>query len=313
MFAVDLGEERRQITASKTPMERRRSSLVVSLKSEQPLFEFGQRRDVVGGKNLPLDDREEDLDLVEPTGMDWGMEENSIRPFGPHAVNGFLTSMSGAVVHNPEDAVSGFVGLLFHDLADETLHRRDPALDFAAAEDLGAMNAPSRQVGPGTFTKVLVLDSGGAIGTGCQRRLFAPARLDAGLLVGRDDELISSQWHALPDALIEIEDRASFSGKIGVARENPTTMLPWTKSIAAQPAPQRSATDFRNQSLSKDVLPNLLDGEPGQRKSEAMRKLTGKCLNVNDEAGGKSGPYARLEAAPQGQAVERGRIVCATC
>jgi len=74
-FAVDLGEERRQIAASKTPMERRRSSLVVSLKSEQPLFEFGQRRDVVGGENLPLDYREEDLDLVEPTGMDRGVDE----------------------------------------------------------------------------------------------------------------------------------------------------------------------------------------------------------------------------------------------
>ena len=249
-FAVDLGEERRQIAASKTPMERRRSTLVVRLKSEQPLLEFGQRRNVVGGENLPLDYREEDLDLVEPTGMDRGVDENGIRPFGLHAVNGFLTSMSGAVVHNPEDAVSRFVGLLFHDLADETLHRRDSALDFAAAEDLAAMNVPSRQVGPGTFTKVLVLDSGGAIGSRRQSRLFSPARLDAGLLVGRDDELVSSQRDALPDTLIEIEDRASFSSKVGVARENPTTMLPWTKSVATQPAPKRSATDLRDQSLS---------------------------------------------------------------
>jgi len=274
-FAVDLGEERQQIAASKTPPERRRSSLVVSLKSEQPLFEFGQRREVVGGENLSLDDGEEDLDLVEPTGMDRGVEENSIRPFGPHAINGFLTSMSGTIIHNPEDAVSRFVGLLFHDLADETLHRRDSGLDFAATEDLGAMNVPSRQVGPGAFTKVLVLDSGRAIGSRRQSRLFPPTRLDAGLLICRDDELVSSQWDAFPDALIEIKDRASFRSKIGVARENPTTMLPGTKSIAAQPAPQGSATDLGDKPLSNDVLADLTDGESGQGKSEAMRKLTG--------------------------------------
>ena len=35
--------------------------------------------------------------------------------------------------------------------------------------------------------------------------------------------------------------------------------------------------------------------------------------SLNDEAGGKSGLYARLEAAPQGQAVWPERIACAIC
>jgi hypothetical protein len=43
-----------------------------------------------------------------------------------------------------------------------------------------------------------------------------------------------------------------------------------------------------------------------------VRKLASQCLNLDDEAGGKSGLYARLEAAPQGQAVERERIAYAT-
>src|SRR6266436_8597507 len=46
---------------------------------------------------------------------------------------------------------------------------------------------------------------------------------------------------------------------------------------------------------------------------EAMRKLTGERLNLNDETGGKSGRYARLEAAPQGQAIGQGRIAYAIC
>ena len=56
------------------------------------------------------------------------------------------------------------------------------------------------------------------------------------------------------------------------------------------------------------MLADFLNREPGQWEPEAMRKLAGECLNLNDETGGKSGPYARLEAAPQGQAIRQGRI-----
>ena len=61
------------------------------------------------------------------------------------------------------------------------------------------------------------------------------------------------------------------------------------------------------------MLPYFLDRKPGEGKAESMRKFTGQSLNRNDEAGGKSGLYARLEAAPQGQAVEPERIAYATC
>jgi hypothetical protein len=52
--------------------------------------------------------------------------------------------MSGAVVHDPEDATCRLVGLLAHDLADEAIHRRDAILEFAATEDFGAMDVPCR-------------------------------------------------------------------------------------------------------------------------------------------------------------------------
>src|ERR1700757_98399 len=45
---------------------------------------------------------------------------------------------------------------------------------------------------------------------------------------------------------------------------------------------------------------------------EAMRKRAGECLDQHDETGGKSGPYARHEAAPQGQAIGQVRIAYAT-
>jgi hypothetical protein len=44
-----------------------------------------------------------------------------------------------------------------------------------------------------------------------------------------------------------------------------------------------------------------------------VRKLAGQYLNLHDEAGGKSGPYAGLEAEPPGRACGREQITCATC
>ena len=90
-------------------------------------------------------------------------------------------------------------------------------------------------------------------------------------------------------------------------------MLPGTKGIIAEPPPQCGTADLGDQTLRNHMLSDLLDRETGQRKSEVMGKLAGQGLNLNDESGGKSGLYARLEAAPQGQAVGPERIACATC
>ena len=312
-FGGDLGQKRVEIAAGEGPLEGRCRPLIVDLEGEEALFEFGQRGEVVGREDLSLNDREIDLDLVEPTGVDGSVDEDRVGPFGAEAVDGLLASMSGAVVHDPEDAASGFVGLLAHDFADEALHGSNPVFDFAAAEDLGAMDVPSRQIGPGTFAKVLMLDSGGAVGSGRQSRLFSASGLNAGLFVRGDDEVISAQWSALPNALVEIEDGTGFGRKVGIAREDPASMLPGAEGIAAEPAPQGGAADLGDETLRNHVLPDLLDREAGQRKPEAVRKFAGKRLNLDDEAGGKSGPYARLEAAPPGQAVGQGQIACATC
>ena len=89
-------------------------------------------------------------------------------------------------------------------------------------------------------------------------------------------------------------------------------MFPGAKGIAAEPAPQNSTADLSDQALGNNVLADFLHREPRQGEPEGVRKLAGECLNLNDETGGKSGPYARLEAAPQGQAIGQVRIAYAT-
>jgi hypothetical protein len=113
--------------------------------------------------------------------------------------------------------------------------------------------------------------------------------------------------------MVQIEDGTGFGGEIGVPWKDPASMLPRAKGVAAEPAPQCGAADLGDEALRNHVLPDLLNRKAGQRKSEAVREFTGKRFNLNDETGGKSGLYARREAAPQGRAYGRERIACATC
>ena len=221
--------------------------------------------------------------------------------------------MGGTVIHDPKDTASGFVRLLAHDFGDKPIHRGDAALDFAAAEDFGAMDIPGCQVGPSAFAEIFMLDTCRAVGCGRQRRLFPAAGLNTRLFVRGDDVIIRAKFGAVPDAFIEIEDRPGFVGEVRIAGEDPASMLPGAKSIAAEPAPQGGAADLGDQALRNHALTDLLDRETGQGKSKAVRKFAGQCLNLNDEAGGKSGPYARLEAAPQDPGGGPERTASATC
>ena len=236
-LGVDLGQKRVKIAAGEAPFEGRCRALIVALEGKQTLFEFGQRREIVGRKDFSLNDREIDFDLVEPAGMDRGVDEDGIGPLVAQTFGSFLASVSGAVVHDPEDPAGGLVRLLAHDIADEPIHGSNSALHFTAAKDLCAMDIPSSQIGPGAFAKVLVLDASGAVGSHGQGRMFAAAGLNAGLFVRGNDVVINAQRSALPNVLVQIEDRAGFGSKVGITREDPTPMLPRPEGITAEPSP----------------------------------------------------------------------------
>jgi hypothetical protein len=60
------------------------------------LFKFGERGEVVGREDLPVYDREIDLELIKPTGMDGTVGEDRVGPFGGEAVDSFLAPVSAA-------------------------------------------------------------------------------------------------------------------------------------------------------------------------------------------------------------------------
>jgi hypothetical protein len=58
--------------------ERLRDLLVVSSEVEEALFDGSEVGEVVGLQHLAVDDREVDLDLVEPAGVDRQVDEDEI-------------------------------------------------------------------------------------------------------------------------------------------------------------------------------------------------------------------------------------------
>jgi len=235
----------------------------VGLESHETLFEFGQRREIIRSEDLALDDRKVDLNLVEPTGMDGSVNEDGVGPLGAEAVDGLLPPMRGAVVHDPEHAAGGLVGFLAHDFTHEACHGRNAVLRFTTPEDLSAVDIPSGQVDPGTLAEIFVFNPGGAMRSRMQSRLFPATSLNTGLFVCGNDIVVGAQRGALPNALVKMENGSGLVGELRIAREDPASMLPGAKGIAAEPAPQCGAADLCHQPLGNNVLPDLLDRESG--------------------------------------------------
>jgi hypothetical protein len=144
---------------------------------------------VIRGEDLSLNDREVDLDRIEPTGVGRGVDEDCMGPLGVEAVGSPLAPMDGAVAHDPEDAPRGLVGLLVHAFVNEAIHCGDAIWGLTTTEDLGAVEIPSHQVGPDAAAPILVFHSRGWVRRGRQVGCF---RRRAGMLVFSSAEISQS-------------------------------------------------------------------------------------------------------------------------
>src|SRR5262245_52661888 len=141
----------------------------------------------------------------------------------------------------------------------------------------------------------------------------APTRLNAGLLVSAADIFTPAQGAPLPPSFVEIQDAAGFGGKVRIAWKDPAAMSPGLQGILTEPAPHRGPADLGDDASGNDFSLQLGDGPPRQRQSPLAGQFTRQRLDLDDDAGGKSGLVARLEAVPRGRVIEPGKIACATC
>lgn len=66
--------------------------------------------------------------------------------------------------------------------------------------------------------------------------MFSEARLDAGLFVRTENELIGPEFTAFPKVL-EIQELAAFLLEVAVAREDSAALLPRADGVLVKPAP----------------------------------------------------------------------------
>ena len=64
--SVQSGQQRPEVSTSEGPLKRRRDALVMALELGQAFGDLIAFAEVVGCENLPLDNGEVDLDLVQP-------------------------------------------------------------------------------------------------------------------------------------------------------------------------------------------------------------------------------------------------------
>jgi len=86
---VEASEEFVQVGAGEGPPKRTGGLLVMVLEGQQALLEFGEGGEVIGREDLTLDDGEIDLNLVEPAGVDRGMDQHDRGPRRAQAVGSF--------------------------------------------------------------------------------------------------------------------------------------------------------------------------------------------------------------------------------
>ena len=175
------------------------------------------------------------------------------------------------------------------------------------------MDIPGCDVGAGTFAGVFVLDAHRLIGGRCDGRVFPPPCLDAGFLVGAQDEIPVGEWFAAPAAFVQVEDRPRLRGEPGVAREHPTTMRPGLDGVLVQPAPDGGAADVGDDSSADGLAPDVSAAEAGQWQAGLMWHLASQGLDGDDHVGGETPAGGPAGARRRDRRGAVRRIACATC
>ena len=98
--------------------------------------------------------------------------------------------MRRTIVDNPKHASSFVVGRGCHDLVHETVEGSNAGFAFAPTEELGAMDIHGSDVCPCATTFVFVFHLRGGTRIGRERFVSTIPSLDAGFLIGGENEFI---------------------------------------------------------------------------------------------------------------------------
>ena len=147
------------------------------------------------------------------------VNRNNRRPAGLQSLDALLAAVHGAIIDDAKHPFGRAIGLLVHDLADQTIKVLDPVPVCATTEDFGAPDVPGGEVDPSSLALILVLDASWKGRGGRKRRVFPTSRLNTRLFVSAKYKILRTQGLSLPNTLVEIEDRSRLFQKQWIARD----------------------------------------------------------------------------------------------
>lgn len=268
--------------------------------------------EVVWRENLPLDDREVDLDLVKPTGMYWPMHKREAGEPVLEAGDGRRSAVRRSVIDDPEYTACVVIGWASHDLFDETMKRRDASGRFAAAEDARVMDVQRGQIGPSATAVVFVFDAHRLVRPWSRGRVFAAAGLNTGLFVGGDHEFIWFQEPPVPGTGVQIEDAAGLDGEMWIAWEDPTAVIPRSNRILMKPTPYRAVRNLGDQAGLTHLPSDVRRIPVGEGKIMSGGQFTSEGLDLHHQFWGEKSGGDPDETAPPVPSCGLRRTVCAT-
>src|SRR5262245_21320531 len=219
--------------------------IIISFSSTEPeshcdLRQVGER---VRCEHLTLNNGKVDCYLIEPTGMDRGMDQDQVWRGQREPLARGLPTMGRPVVHHPEEPLTRAGGCLVHHLIHESPKRLDPGVWFATSHNVSTATSPPRQVWQRAAPLVLECDVGRPPGSGWQAWMAPDPGLDTGLLIGTHNVILGAQRLARPQARVQLQDAPSFIGAERITGKTPVLVLPGFGSIGRQNGPDRTPAD----------------------------------------------------------------------
>jgi hypothetical protein len=135
-------------------------------------------------------------------------------------------TMRRAIIDDQEQALGITVRFMAQNLRHHAAERTNAGPRFTTSQHDAPLHIPGRQILQRTLTLILRFDAPRAARSRRLFRMAPPSRLDARLLVTRQDVVAWPQRLAFPYASVQIQHAPRFLGEQRITRENPVLVLP---------------------------------------------------------------------------------------